>query len=149
MTAKEILENLPYDDPFLFVDEITFLSQEEIKGKFFYSKSLDFYKGHFKHHPITPGVILIETMAQIGLVCFGMYLLGKIENYKKNTVNLGMTSSSINFLRPVYPEETVEVHAQLIYFRYGKLKCNVSMRNEKALLVSEGNISGMLFENKL
>ena len=50
---------------------------------------LFFYKGHFKENPITPGVLLIETMAQIGVVCLGIYLLkNEISSDKKPKIAL-------------------------------------------------------------
>jgi 3-hydroxyacyl-[acyl-carrier-protein] dehydratase len=42
-------------------------------GRSLYDENLDFYKGHFEHHPVTPGVILTETMAQIGFVLVYLY----------------------------------------------------------------------------
>ena len=74
MNFKEIISRLPYSRPFLFVDEILSISENGVEGTFIFSPDLDFYKGHFKDNPITPGVILIETMAQIGVVCFGIFI---------------------------------------------------------------------------
>lgn len=208
MTAKEIVTYLPYTDPFLFVDEILEVDDEKIVGVYTYKPSLDFYKGHFKDHPVTPGVILIETMAQIGLVCLGIYLrssefkgvegpaekeesikarnevptnagnevsmtaekevsmkyngasddVGLYENAESkqidssttnrrslgNTGTIALTSSSIDFLKPVYPAEKVTVHAEKVYYRFNKLKCNVRMMNEAGDLVCQGTISGMM-----
>jgi 3-hydroxyacyl-[acyl-carrier-protein] dehydratase len=57
---------------------------------------LRFYKGHFEHHPVTPGVILTETMAQIGLVCLGIFILDN--NFTKNT-SIALTSTSMDFIK--------------------------------------------------
>jgi 3-hydroxyacyl-[acyl-carrier-protein] dehydratase len=142
MTKDDILANLPYSEPFLFVDELIEINENSVTGTYTYKPSLDFYKGHFKDHPITPGVILIETMAQIGLVCMGIYLVGSKENNLVGQVML--TSTDIEFLKPVYPGEKVTVHAEKVYFRFQKLKSNVKMFNEKGELVCNGTISGML-----
>lgn len=75
MTSAEILERLPYTKPFLFVDELISVDENGATGTFIFNENLDFYKGHFKDNPITPGVILTECMAQIGLVCLGIYLM--------------------------------------------------------------------------
>ena len=74
MDKDAILKYLPYSKPFLFVDEILHVDENSVKGTFTFDGQLDFYKGHFIDNPITPGVILIETMAQIGLVSLGIYL---------------------------------------------------------------------------
>jgi 3-hydroxyacyl-[acyl-carrier-protein] dehydratase len=55
-----------------------------------------------------------------------------------------MTSSSIDYLLPVYPGEKVIVQSKKIYFRFGKLKCEVEMRNEKNLVVCRGIIDGII-----
>ena len=75
MNQTEIIKNLPYQKPFLFVDELTQFSENGITGNYTYKKNEYFYEGHFKENPVTPGVILTETMAQIGLVCLGIYLV--------------------------------------------------------------------------
>jgi 3-hydroxyacyl-[acyl-carrier-protein] dehydratase len=75
MSAKEIIHYLPYREPFLFVDELTEVSEQLVEGLYTFKESAFFYRGHFKDNPITPGVILTETMAQIGVVCLGIYLL--------------------------------------------------------------------------
>ncbi|CAN1541373.1 FabA 3-hydroxymyristoyl/3-hydroxydecanoyl-(acyl carrier protein) dehydratases [Flavobacteriaceae bacterium] len=141
MEKIDILSKLPYDKPFLFVDKILKIDEEGVEGEFTFNEKLDFYKGHFKAKPVTPGVILIEVMAQIGLVCLGVFLLN--EKLNSNTL-IALTSTSIDFLKPVYPNEKVTVFSEKIYFRFGKLKCKVSMQNEKGELVCSGTIAGML-----
>jgi 3-hydroxyacyl-[acyl-carrier-protein] dehydratase len=141
MEKIDILSKLPYDKPFLFVDKILKIDEEGVEGEFTFNENLDFYKGHFKAKPVTPGVILIEVMAQIGLVCLGVFLLN--EKLNSNTL-IALTSTTIDFLKPVYPNEKVTVFSERIYFRFGKLKCKVSMQNEKGELVCSGTIAGML-----
>ena len=57
---------LPHRDPFLFVDEIIRADSEIIIAKRLFTENDFFYSGHFPGHPVTPGVILVETMAQSG-----------------------------------------------------------------------------------
>lgn len=141
MDKLEILSKLPYSKLFLFVDEIVNINENEVEGNFTFDENLDFYKGHFKNNPVTPGVILTETMAQIGLVCLGIYILN--ENFNKNSI-IALTSTEIEFLKPVFPNEKVTVFSQKIYFRFGKLKCKVSMTNFKNEEVCSGIISGII-----
>ena len=75
MTSNQIIKLLPYQQPFLFVDELTEISNEGITGNYTFKANEYFYMGHFKNNPITPGVILTECMAQIGVVCLGIYIL--------------------------------------------------------------------------
>lgn len=141
MNKDEIIAKLPYSKPFLFVDEIINIGENGVEGTYIFDENLDFYKGHFKEKPITPGVILTEVMAQIGVVCLGIYLLS--DNFNKNT-SIALTSIEIEFLKPVYPNEKVIVFSEKIYFRFGKLKCKVIMKNEIGETVCNGTIAGMI-----
>lgn len=141
MNLNDIIAQLPYSEPFLFVDELLHADEEGITGTYTFKEDLDFYKGHFKENPVTPGVILTETMAQIGMVCLGIYLLGN--DLKKDTV-VAFTSADMQFLKPVYPNEKVTVTSKKTFFRFGKLKCDVVMKNEAGIEVCKGVIAGMI-----
>jgi len=141
MTAKQIISNLPYSKPFLFVDELTHVSESGIQGNYTFDEDLDFYKGHFKDNPITPGVILTEVMAQIGVVCLGIYLIN--DKFTKAT-SIALTSTDIEFLKPVFPKEKITVISDKIYFRFGKLKCKVTMVNQNGDEVCTGTIAGII-----
>jgi 3-hydroxyacyl-[acyl-carrier-protein] dehydratase len=141
MNPQEIISNLPYSKPFLFVDEIISINENGVEGSYTFDENLDFYKGHFKDNPVTPGVILTEVMAQIGVVCLGIFLIN--DSFTKNT-SIALTSSDIEFLKPVYPNEKVVVISKKIYFRFGKLKCKVLLKNENGEEVCTGTIAGMI-----
>ena len=141
MTNQEIISKLPYSKPFLFVDELLQINENGVEGTYTFDGDLDFYKGHFKDNPITPGVILTEVMAQIGLVCLGIYLLN--DAFIKTTA-IALTSTDIEFFKPVFPNEKVTVISEKNYFRFGKLKCKVSMKNELGEEVCAGTIAGMI-----
>ncbi|MFV8392122.1 3-hydroxyacyl-ACP dehydratase FabZ family protein [Flavobacterium sp. LB2P6] len=141
MESQNIISKLPYSKPFLFVDEIVQINENGVEGNYTFDENLDFYKGHFKDNPITPGVILTEVMAQIGLVCLGILLLD--DSFTRN-ISIALTSTEIEFLKPVFPKEKVTVISEKVYFRFGKLKCKVIMKNEKGDVVCTGIISGMV-----
>lgn len=141
MTLKDIVIKLPYTKPFLFVDELLHADENSVTGTYTFNEDLDFYNGHFKDNPVTPGVILTETMAQIGMVCLGIYLLGN--DFNKETV-IAFTSADVQFLKPVYPNEKVTVTSQKSFFRFGKLKCDVIMKNEAGVEVCKGVLAGMI-----
>ena len=85
-------------------------------------------------------------MAQIGLVCLGIFLL-KDEIIQGNILKFAMVSSEVEFLVPVFPGEKVAVISEKIYFRFGKLKCKVQMYNSKEEIVCKGIIAGIV-QNK-
>lgn len=145
MESAEIIEKLPFSYPFLFVDEIVEISEEGVSGHFTFSEGLFFYQGHFKDHPVTPGVILTECMAQIGLVCLGIYLL---RDEDLSDFKIALSNTDVDFFLPVLPGETVSVTSEKEYFRFDKLKCKVQMRNSEGKLVCKGEISGMIKEHE-
>jgi len=144
MNQTEIICKLPYSTPFLFVDKLTDISENGVSGNYTFKVTEYFYKGHFKENPITPGVILTETMAQIGVVCLGIFLLKDIISSEKTTPQIALTSNNIDFFLPVLPGEKVTVISEKDFFRFNKLKCKVKMINSKNELVCRGTISGMI-----
>lgn len=137
---KHILQKLPYRKPFLFVDTLEKVADDGVVGQYTFSEDADFYKGHFKDFPVTPGVILTECCAQIGLVCLGIHLL------KENTseaLKIGLTSAEMEFLKPIYPGERVRVSSEKVYFRFQKLKCKVKLFDANGTIACKGVISGM------
>jgi len=142
MRKEQIIQLLPYQKPFLFVDGIDTISEDGVTGHYTFKEDETFYKGHFKNNPITPGVILTECMAQIGLVCLGIYLL-KNELFESAKPQIALTSHQMDFYLPVLPNEKVIVISEKEVFRFNKLKCKVRMLNEKGELVCRGLISGM------
>ena len=143
MNNQKIIQLLPYQTPFLFVEELTSLSENGVEGFYTFKEDEYFYEGHFKDNPITPGVILTEVMAQIGVVCLGIYLLGESVSETKKP-QIALSSSEVDFFLPVFPKERVKVISEKLYFRFNKLKCKVQLFNEKNELVCRGTISGML-----
>ena len=142
MTSEEIIKKLPYQDPFLFVDELHHVSENLVEGTYTLKENEYFYQGHFKENPITPGVILTEIMAQIGLVCLGIYLLR--ESIIDEEAGVAMSSTEIQFYKSVLPGETLTVISEKEYFRFNKLKCNVTLFNAHKVKVAQGIISGMI-----
>lgn len=141
MEKHEIIARLPYSQPFLFVDDLVQIDENGVEGTYTFDVQSDFYKGHFKGNPVTPGVILTEVMAQIGLVCLGIYLL---DDELNSETAIALTSTDIEFLKPVFPNEKVTVFSQKKYFRFGKLKCNVTMKNNQGEDVCSGTIAGII-----
>ncbi len=143
MTKEEIQQYLPYEEPFLFVDELESVSEDRVIGHYNFKQTEGFYRGHFKGNPVTPGVILTEVMAQIGLVCMGISLLGR-SNQLGDDIQIGMSSASVDFFLPVFPGDRVTVISEKEYFRFNKLKCKVRMIRAEDELICRGTIAGMI-----
>jgi 3-hydroxyacyl-[acyl-carrier-protein] dehydratase len=144
----EILELLPYKSSFRFVDEIQSLNENGVTGNYTLRENAFFYEDHFPGNPVTPGVIITEIMAQIGLVVLGIFLAlqteQKISIDENEKVFPLFTSTEITFFKMVLPGEKVTVVSQKKYFRFGKLKCYIEMMNAANELVARGMFSGVI-----
>lgn len=144
---REVLALVPQQKPFRFIDEIIRLDEEEIVGAYRFREDEFFYPGHFPGRPITPGVILVESMAQIGVVAYGMYLLARKLNVRpsemKGPLSLFSLAEDIEFKGIVKPGERVIVRGKKIYMRKGALKVDVTMERENGEVVCAGKLAGM------
>ena len=154
MEVAKILNLIPQKSPFRFIDQILEVNDQFIIGSYKFKKDEFFYQGHFPSKPVTPGVILTETAAQIGLVAFGIYLENQkkagalaLKNLEENNLspNFGMafTSVEMDYLKPVFPEDQVFVKAEKVYFRFNKLKVKAKMYFESDEIICKGELSGM------
>jgi 3-hydroxyacyl-[acyl-carrier-protein] dehydratase len=144
LTPTEILNRLPQTKPFRFVDEITSVDENEIKGHYTFQQNENFYSGHFPNNPVTPGVILLESMCQIGLVAFGIYLISLEMDTTKSLNWLTLfTDAEVEFAKPVYPGDKVLIHAKKIFWRRMKLQSKIEMHDTNGNLISSTLASGM------
>lgn len=143
---NHILKYLPYRSTFRFVDNIRNIDEDGVTGDYTLRRDAFFYEDHFAGNPVTPGVIITEIMAQIGLVVLGIYLLTKDNQPEAGDAQLFplLTSSSVQFYKMVLPEEKVTVISKKEYFRFGKLKCFVEMLNERNELIADGTFAGVI-----
>ena len=144
MTPQELLALIPQQEPFRFVDEILAVDEERIEAAYRWRKDADFYRGHFPGRPITPGVLLIESMAQAGVVALGIYNLaleGATDELEKLTTVF--TDANVEFTGIVKPGDRVRISGRKVFFRHRKLRADVEMRLDDGTLVCSGVLSGM------
>ncbi|HLV25324.1 MAG TPA: 3-hydroxyacyl-ACP dehydratase FabZ [Gemmatimonadales bacterium] len=99
MTIEDILRSLPHRYPFLLVDRILEVeANKRIVGLKNVTINEPFFQGHFPSHPIMPGVLIIEAMAQVG----GMMLMGGLADPDSKVVYF-MSLDNVKFRRPVKP----------------------------------------------
>jgi len=121
---------------------------DEVKGHYTLQKDSFFYEDHFAGNPVTPGVIITEIMAQIGMVVLGLNLILNEPRepgiaFDKKVFPL-LTSVEVSFYKMVLPGENVTVISKKQYFRFNKLKCSVQMFNASEELVAKGIFSGII-----
>jgi 3-hydroxyacyl-[acyl-carrier-protein] dehydratase len=144
MTPDQLLDQLPHTEPFRFVQSIERVSDDGIRGACHFRSDHTFYKGHYPGFPITPGSIISEAMAQLGLTAFGMYLLSQEKKHKYGKCHPVLTEAQTDYFKAVYPGETITVEAVKIFFRFKKLKCSITAWNAAGEQIATGTFSGML-----
>lgn len=140
---EKILQLLPYKSSFRFVDNITAVDDNGITGNYTLKPGAFFYEDHFAGNPVTPGVIITEIMAQIGVVSLGIYFLLK-DAQSSNEVYPLLTSTEVSFFKMVLPGQKVTVISKKEYFRFNKLKCYIEMYDEGNELVARGMFAGII-----
>jgi 3-hydroxyacyl-[acyl-carrier-protein] dehydratase len=144
LSKEEVLGLVPQQEPFRFIDEITELDEEHIVANYTYRPDADFYRGHFPGNPITPGVILTETMAQAGVVAFGIYLYALETSLEEvNKMLTIFTDANVDFTGSVKPGERVTTTGRVKFFRRKKLRATVEMKLDDGTVVCSGELSGM------
>jgi UDP-3-O-[3-hydroxymyristoyl] N-acetylglucosamine deacetylase / 3-hydroxyacyl-[acyl-carrier-protein] dehydratase len=122
LDADQVMQILPHRFPFLMVDRIiSFETETKCIGVKTVTINEPFFQGHFPGHPVMPGVLQVEAMAQVASI-----LLFKLA---KTTSRIGyfMSADGVKFRKPVLPGDTIFVHAELTKSRgerLAKAKCH-------------------------
>ena len=144
LTPDQVLEMLPQQEPFRFVDRILEIDDEHIVATYRFRPDADFYRGHFPGNPVTPGVILLEAVAQVGVVALGIYLfaLDHSREELERTVTL-FVDAEVEFSGVVPPDTEVTISARKVFWRRKKLRSEATMVLADDTLVCAATISGM------
>jgi len=110
---QEILGTLPHRYPMLLVDRVIEVQgTERIVGIKNVTFNEPFFQGHFPDHPVMPGVLIIEAMAQAG----GMLLMGAVDDPSTKVVYF-MSLDGVKFRRPVVPGDQLRFELEMLQFR--------------------------------
>jgi UDP-3-O-[3-hydroxymyristoyl] N-acetylglucosamine deacetylase/3-hydroxyacyl-[acyl-carrier-protein] dehydratase len=129
LNIHDILKILPHRYPFLLVDRIIdMVGDTKCTGIKNVTINEPFFIGHFPGHPIMPGVLQLEAMAQVSSVL----MLRKPENAGK--IGYFMSADSVKWRRPVLPGDTLHIEAEVIKIRgsIGQTRCRCFVGNEVA-----------------
>ncbi len=137
---NEIIKLLPHSYPFLLIDRVieyeSCKSAKAIKNVTFNEY---YFSGHFPDHPVMPGVLIIEAMAQTSAVC--------VLNQEDKKVVYFMSIENAKFRKPVIPGDTLVLHSQVINHRQNtcKFSCGAYVEDD---LVAEATILAMIQNDK-
>ena len=111
---KEILKIIPHRYPMLLVDRIIELEENRVVGEKCVTINEPFFQGHFPGHPIMPGALVVEAMAQVG----GFLLLKRVKDPKDKVVYF-LRIDKMKFKRPVVPGDILRSELKLLKYRSG------------------------------
>lgn len=118
LDVNEIQKIIPHRYPFLFVDKIIdLIPGEKAVGIKNVSINESFFRGHFPDHPVMPGVLILEALAQVG----GVLMLSRPENQGK--LAYFMTIENVKFRQPVHPGDQLRLEAEVIKIRSKTGQC--------------------------
>ena len=143
LSIQEIKKIIPHRYPFLLLDKIV---QLERNKKIVACKNVtineDFFNGHFPDKPVMPGVLMIEAMAQAGVV------LAKksVDDIANNKIIYFMSIEKAHFRKPVEPGDTLYIHVEQVQARRNvwKMRGEVKVEGTK---VADAVFSAMLTNN--
>ena len=133
LDVNDVMKLLPHRYPFLMVDRIVSVSETHCTGVKNVTINEPFFQGHFPGHPIMPGVMQVEAMAQVGSIL----LLGQPGNAGK--IGYFMSADSVKFRKPVVPGDTLFIKVDVISKKrvVAKVRCQCVVNGE---VVSEADI---------
>lgn len=118
LDIEAILEYMPHRYPFLLVDRILeFTPGERIVGLKNVTFNEPYFVGHFPGHPIMPGVLIVEAMAQAG----GLLLLNEVDEPETKVVYF-MSMDDVKFRKPVVPGDQLIFEVEMVKKRSSTCK---------------------------
>lgn len=139
LDVMQVMKLLPHRYPFLMVDRITRIEGSKITALKNVSVNEPFFQGHFPDHPIMPGVLQLEAMAQVA----GILMLRQAENFGK--LAYFMSAESVKWRKPVRPGDQLVIDIEFLKSRgkIGKARGFCSVAGE---VVSEAEVTFMLVD---
>jgi UDP-3-O-[3-hydroxymyristoyl] N-acetylglucosamine deacetylase/3-hydroxyacyl-[acyl-carrier-protein] dehydratase len=139
LDIMQVMKVLPHRYPFLMVDKITKIEGNKITGVKNVSINEPYFEGHFPNHPIMPGVLQLEAIAQVA----GILTLKQAENFGR--LAYFMAAESVKWRKPVRPGDTLVIDVELTKARgkIGKAKGVCSVDGEP---VSEAEVTFMIVD---
>jgi 3-hydroxyacyl-[acyl-carrier-protein] dehydratase len=113
MSLEEIKAAIPHREPFLLLDEIVERGESRIVCRKRFTGDEFWYRGHYPHFPITPGIILCEAAMQAGAVLLSGLLRGN-SNHDPSAVPVATRANNVQFKQMVLPGDTVEIETELV-----------------------------------
>jgi len=141
ISAQEIMELLPHRYPFLLVDRIVEIDLwKRIVGIKNVTINEPFFVGHFPEHPVMPGVLLIESIAQVG----GILVLKSLGGERRMAYFAGIENAK--FKRPVVPGDQLRIEVEIIAHKGPVWKMRGEVKVDD-VVVAKAEVTASIIEN--
>ena len=110
LNKQEIKKIIPYQEPFLFVDEVEEINENTISGFYQTSKDDYYFQGHFVDFKIMPGVLVVEALAQLSTIL----LRKKTGESHRDYHFLAYDVRNCQFLKPIFPDDKIILKAEVL-----------------------------------
>ena len=142
LEIERIKDMIPHRDPFLLINQVREVKLgESAVGIKDVSGDEDFFRGHFPGHPIMPGVLVVEAMAQTA----GVLVVATLGEEAEGKLVYFMTVENARFRKPVLPGDVLELHVELLRSKRNVYKFNGQAKvGEK--VVAEAVFSAMIVD---
>ena len=137
MNIEEVLQYLPHRYPFLLVDRVVECEpMKHIVALKNVTMNEEFFVGHFPNHPVMPGVLVIEALAQSAAI-LAFKSLNRKPDDKSVVYFVGIDHA--RFKRPVFPGDQLMLYSNLVLVKRGiwKFKCEAKVNDQ---VVTEGEL---------
>tara|TARA_B100001540_G_C15594951_1_gene545846 strand:- start:345 stop:800 length:456 start_codon:yes stop_codon:yes gene_type:complete len=143
LNKNQIVKLIPHRDPFLFLDELIEIKKlETATGVYTFKNTEDFFLGHFPGHPIVPGVILVEMMAQAGAALIAY----SIDEETTDKVVYLMNIEKTKFRNPVFPNQKIYTYVKALRSKGRVWKLQGKTLDSKNKIISEAIWSAMIMD---
>tara|TARA_B100000965_G_C19584424_1_gene755064 strand:- start:820 stop:1275 length:456 start_codon:yes stop_codon:yes gene_type:complete len=143
ITKKQIEKLIPHRHPFLFLDELINIKRlETATGVNVFSDNEEFFKGHFPGHPIVPGVILIEMMAQAGAALIAY----SIKEETVDKIVYLMNVEKTKFRKPVFPNQKIYTNVKALRSKGRVWRLEGKTYSNENILLCEATWSAMIMD---
>lgn len=141
LDVMQVMKILPHRPPFLMVDRVTKIEGNRIVGQKCVTMAEPVFEGHFPGHPILPGVLQLEAMAQVA----GILMMRQAENAGK--LAYFMSAEEVKWRKPVRPGDVLVIDVTMTKMR-GKIGKARGVCSVNAEVVSEANVTFMLMDKE-
>lgn len=143
INLDQIKELIPHREPFLFLDKLTNIEKlRKAVGIKKFNQNEFFFKGHFPGHPIVPGVILVEMMAQAGAALIAY----SIKEDTSDKIVYLMNVEKSKFRKPVFPDQVVYTEVRALRSKGRVWRLEARSYDDNNATVCEAMWSAMIMD---